>query len=818
MAKVSVDIRLRPARIALLVRPRDTKSIRRFMRICTCLWGGVFNPIIPVFRRAPAEWNPEPWERTRGYRIAKGYIEFFEPDAFVEAESGLNVLAGLDKRWDERRRNERVLPLDELLSRARHRDRTEPRFGLSMVDRFQQIYDTEQRFKLRDTRAAYLVSGDGSDSIVEAMFGAYPTEQESRHFSRALEAVYKPTHATPSIDLWRKVYLDGAITPLRATGHGIEVEQHWSGNPLIFVFNPDRSTDLIDLWNIRNESYPVLPIPVDWLPNLADDIAKFVAEEHRQVAGAGAGVMHHALVKYSRSISKEEVDELTQVIAAKLPSKKASEKSIGPLVTSTTRNRVWVKNQGKHGPKLARIKLIAGERRMSAPILTGRRQYVEFDALAPSFARRYVESGLRWANAVMLTNRTDADVATVLPFDNYGNRWPQLSLVGGSTLIGSEGWCIGETFKTSTQALRLYSQDEAVRGSLGVLGIEAKLSDAGQVAKQVVEHMGGLRNVRLLADEGTLKLLNRMTRGDGRWTTIEDWKKVLSRREKIDPWPKVTLDDFAERGIVRLGVVTSCPHCMVENWQSLTAVDYQLTCERCRKVYSFPQASLKGKNRNWAYRVVGPFSTRDFARGSYSAVLALNTIRSAVSDMDPVTYSTSLSMNFDGISCEADFVVWHSREVVGGNSRPILVVGEAKSLGKGDLIQDSDLEKMKKIGEKLPGSIIAIAVLKEEFSKTEKNRLRRLVRWGRRLNAERECTNPVLLLTGTELLSRRSLREAWRGKGGAYAEFENQYIEDLPSVAEATVKIYLGLPSFEEERLQAFERRRLESKQGESGA
>ena len=796
MANLTVDIRLRPARIGLLVRPKDKRSIHRFMRISTCLWGGIFNPIIPVFRRAPAEWKSEAWERTRGYRIAKGYIEFFEPDALVEAESGLNVLAGLEKRWDEKRRKDRILPLNKLLHCARDRDWTEPSFGLSMVDPLQQIYETEQRFKLRDKRAAYLVSADGNDSMVEALFGAYPTEQTSSHFSEAFEAVYKPRREAPSIEVWRKVYLERAITPLRATGHGIEVEQHWNDNPLIFVFNPDRTTDLIDLWNIRSESYPVMPVPINWLPNLASDIAKIVVKEHRQVSGAGAGIMHRAVVEFSRSISQEEVDELTQMIKAELPPKKGSEQSIGPLYVSTHRSRVWVKNQGKHGPRLSRIKLIAAERRVSVPLQTGRRPYIDFDPLVPEFARRYTGSEFRWINSIRLSNYSEANVATVLPFDTYSNVWPRLTILRGPVLVGSEGWCIGGMYKESVQTIRLYSHEEAVIGSLGVLGIEARLSDPGQVAKQVVEHLGGLRNVRLLADVRTLKLLNKMTGGDGRWTSIEEWKEVLSRRAKSDPWPKITLEQFAERGIVRLGVVTSCPHCMVPNWQSLTTVDYELTCERCRKVYSFPQASLRGKNRNWAYRVVGPFSTRDFARGSYSAVLALNTIRNAVLEMDPVTYSTALSMKFDGISCEADFVVWHSSGVVGGNSRPILVVGEAKSLGKRDLVQDSDVEKMKKIGEKLPGSIIAIAVLKEEFSKSEKIRLRRLVRWGRRLNAERECINPVLLLTGTELLSRRPFRDAWRGKGGAYAEFENRYFEDLPSVAEATVKIHLGMPSF----------------------
>lgn len=96
MLDLSVDVKLRPTRIGLLVKPKDKKSVRRFMQICTCLWGGMYNPMIPVFRKGPAEWRSEPWERVRGYSIAKGYLEFFEPDVLVEAETGLSRLAGLD--------------------------------------------------------------------------------------------------------------------------------------------------------------------------------------------------------------------------------------------------------------------------------------------------------------------------------------------------------------------------------------------------------------------------------------------------------------------------------------------------------------------------------------------------------------------------------------------------------------------------------------------------------------------------------------------------------------------------------------------------
>lgn len=813
MSELSANIKLRPVRVGLLVRPTDSKSVRRFMQVCTCLWGGMYNPIIPVFRNAPSEWRSEPWERVRGYRIAEGYIEFFEPDAFVETECGLSRLAGLEKRWDEYRCESRILPLDKLLACTDYSYRAEPHFGLSVVDPLQDIYDTEQRFKLRDKRTAYLVSPDQNSSAVEALFGSYPTEETSRYFSLAFEQVYQPALVSSSIEIWRNVFLRGAVTPLRATKHGIKIEQFRGGNLVIYVFDSNRTTDLIDLWNLRIESLLVLPVPQDWLPNLAEDLAKIIEDQHQQVVGDAKRIMHHTTIEFARSISQAEIKEMTKLIDDQLKSKSLSIQSIRTFGVKTWRNQVWVNNNDKHSTRYSRIELIAAERRASVPLQLNHRPYIEYESLAPEFARRYARSELRWINTVRLSNYTNANVATVLPFHTYSRRWPSISLFE-PVLIGSEGWSIGEKFKRNSQRLRLCSQEEAVIGSLGVLGIKAELSEPGQIAKQIVEHLGGLRSVQLLANLDTLLLLNKMTRGDRRWASIGDWKEVLSRRAKNSIWPEIALERFTNPGIIRLGVVSSCPHCKVPNWHSLTNVDYELNCERCRKAYSFPQASLEGRNRNWAYRVFGPFSTRDYARGSYSALLALNTIRSAVSNSDDITYSTALSMSFDGLSYEVDFVVWHSRgTIVGQNSKPVLVIGEAKSLGQGDLIQDIDVERMKKIGSKLPGSIIAISVLRDHFSNSEQTRLRKLVRWGRRLNDKGEATNPVLLLTQTELLLEDSFHYAWEGKDRAYTKFANQYIEDLTSVADATVNIYLGLPTFQEQRRQALERRYYQSSQ-----
>jgi hypothetical protein len=115
------------------------------MRACACLWGGTYNPIIPVFKKPPTEWRPEIYKRFKGPAIAKGYVRFFEPDVYVEAETGLLEAAGL-AALRERYAHPQVITLKELFQPEGSRKWSEPEFGLNILDLLGHIYKTEQQF------------------------------------------------------------------------------------------------------------------------------------------------------------------------------------------------------------------------------------------------------------------------------------------------------------------------------------------------------------------------------------------------------------------------------------------------------------------------------------------------------------------------------------------------------------------------------------------------------------------------------------------------------------------------------------------------
>ena len=89
MNNIRVDIRLRPIRFGFLVRPDDQENVLEIFRINTCLWGGIFNPIIPFFESVPSWGEREDFRFETPKQIIDGYLDFFEPDFLVEAEEGL---------------------------------------------------------------------------------------------------------------------------------------------------------------------------------------------------------------------------------------------------------------------------------------------------------------------------------------------------------------------------------------------------------------------------------------------------------------------------------------------------------------------------------------------------------------------------------------------------------------------------------------------------------------------------------------------------------------------------------------------------------
>ena len=804
MDKLSGQLRLRPTRIGFLLRPTDMRSLRRILRLCACLWGGAFNPLIPVCRVVPKAWRREAHVVVPGPALTHGYIGFFEPDVYVEAEAGLADECGIDRITDSRF-SRRVVTLDDFVIQDPAR-LPEFAFGLSVFDLYQNLYATDYKFASRHDRPVVLFEGGGPDAtFIEAVAGGFPDDARLSFFRQVYLDAFEPNIQKPSPENWISALQSSAGSPLGFTEHGIDRHPDRSWNPCVFVADPRSPLDMLDLWNLRQFHGNVLPLNMRWLADSRDFLRDFIERHHRPLPGNPNGVMIHTTIEFGRSIDPERVEDISKTILDGLPPRSC--------VLKTWYDPIWNISLDDMVLRRERAVIEAKSQRLDFSLESTAEPVVTFPSLFPEFAEQFGGNRARWVNVIRLTELVgNSGIALALP--STPRKLLNLRMRRGQDLIVSrEGFAIPQRHKDHTQFLRLLRGPNAISEWLRERGIEATPSDSGRIADQLLSAVGGFWGAHVLSDAETIKLLDKMSKSvhihregsrseeyPARTAHVSEWMGLVRRRQQQPFTGRLNLQSFVKAGALRLGLAIDCPHCEYENWYGIGHLNERVVCERCLREYDFPQGTLNFGNAPWRYRVTGPFSVPNYADGAYSTVLALRCLAEGLGGgRNPVTYSSNLNLKIDGQRIEVDFACWYARErITGLSEEPLFVVGETKSFAD-EAVQDVDVNRLRLIGTKLPGTVLVVAVLKDALSSGERKRIGRLAMWGREPMADGRWTAPVVVLTGMELLAPDSVEHQWTEAGGCRQELaEPGYfrMDNLVTLAELTQQVYLGLPSY----------------------
>jgi len=165
MAIGHIEIRARPIKLAFLVRPSDVKAIRSAIQISTFLWGGTYNPIIPVYKHKPKHWEILSSPQLGARDIVIGYLEAFDPDFLVP----LGECAHDNWDWSDREliKFEQILPdLEYELA---------PSYGIGLFEILDYLYAKEFKFVRREPLDVIFPAVSYRDSLfLESFFGALP--------------------------------------------------------------------------------------------------------------------------------------------------------------------------------------------------------------------------------------------------------------------------------------------------------------------------------------------------------------------------------------------------------------------------------------------------------------------------------------------------------------------------------------------------------------------------------------------------------------------------------------------------------------------
>ena len=821
MNNIRFDIRLRPIRFGFLVRPDDSEKALEIFRINTCLWGGMFNPIIPFFENVP------PWLKDVGFRfedakqMINDYLDFFEPDFLVEAEEGLANGFGYDPK--------RVLQLERILELPGGRN--VHRYGLSVhglyLDLYEKAFQFEQRHKynvvhVKPTDATFT-------NFAAANFGSFPTQEQFRYFEQNYETIFNPKHVVElDSTVIRELYMhmhnfDSALTIGRAK---IRVQYNAPLLSTLFILDLHESKDLIDFWNLRAIHEHVVAIPIQWIEELSPFCKQFIRDNYRRQPDDPGPNMVGPVLMFSRTLSDTDTEEIE---------KKLSFTDEGDVYTT----QKWVPTICY---KLSVFKVasptrptLEADRKIMNIQIDETNPEIQFDPLFPDFANQYYNL-YRVANVVRLQDWSSApqhvrlryrsyndQIATVFPC-NYKNPSvpkfpPEADREWEFILPTTEGLVIFPYDEQMFERWNLVDGTTTVNQWFNDNQVTATRSDAGKTTEQIIQTLGSLRGVSYLANEDVVKLLNGMVNDDTKTAHYLEFRNKIHNAINYEELRKRTFETLIERKAVELGLELRCSKCSNWSWYSVNQLDYSLTCDFCRKQYDFPVTNpAPSYCSRWAYRVVGPFALPAYAKGGYAASLAMRFFADVIGGFDraELTWSSAQKIELStDKEVEADFILWYRRKEIFGMGRQFLrsvrpifgtahptetVFGEAKSFGK-DVFKQDDVNNMKWLAEAFPGSILVFATMKEELSQEEIDRIKSLAYWGRGYDKERKQTRaPVIILTGTELFTTGSLQRAWEKKDGVHKDLAKKTSwETEPNIrvlADLTQYLYLGMQPY----------------------
>jgi hypothetical protein len=618
-----------------------------------------------------------------------------------------------------------------------------------------------------------------------------------------------------------------AMFPRRITQWGINPYPHASfrkDSGRVFFMDATKQSDVIDFWNLRAVGGDVIPLP----KQLAEDdqmrkiLVNFL-KGHRRHWGHNPAVCDTASFIRARSRTMEEMQEYARTLKIDRDPNDPSQDGFFGL--QHWYPRIWDEwGRDKDG---ALPDDPYGSEESSADIADTNKRTIRLKTLLPKFASEHGYRGEpRCTNEIRFSlYGSEEYLAEVFPkssSEKLKRAISGLTSLGGDWRVGRNG--IVKLVKGEFGEHRdIPAAEEIMLSWLRDRGWEPTLSAPGILAKQIYRHLEG--GIGILRNEKLLGLLEHMNGGrvkqDG--TPAED-NEVGQERDLSVGEVKNRLAAtgargdlhayLLDKGVFRLGLRVQCPHCLRRSWWTLQDIQDLITCRRC--LNSFPAVG-NVEGATWSYKAAGPFSVPNYADGAYGVLLTLGQFQEHRMTTMRTTPIASFVAQGKKQNLEADFALFW-QESLYGETRDGTLFGECKTYGQ---FEAKDFIRMRRIAKAFPGAVLVFSTLRKALRAKEVDGIARVAKAGRKYWKPDHPLNPVLVLTGTELLHWTGPPYCWE----APVRDKFQHTSGLLGLCDATQQIYLKLPpwqaewhkKWEEKRLRRAEKIASQAKQGEIG-
>ena len=795
----TVEIKARPLKLAFLIDPNDVAQVRQAIQLACSLWGGCFYPIIPLYKRMPGSWREKPFRTPSAKKVILGSIEAFDPDILVQiskevpafvSELGLQIIkpgdiwARLDEDWH-----------------------LSPRYGIGIFELFKNIFDEYFKYTAKYPVKVVVPKIPRQYALLwAAVFGDLPPEVLSvarKHYFEPLEI----TEPAADVSAFSSLFQGSVLFPRRVVFHALKhYRLRFGRDACVYLFDATKMEDIVDFWNLRASGRTVLPLPKQFLGNQAvQDLVVAFLRGNRIPWRHNPKVCDVANFIRSRNSTMEEMQDYAKRLKIERSPEDPSDSGFFGL--QHWYPRIWDEwARDKDGG----VADIYGQEELSVDLRDIRDMQVHLHPVVPKFVDPNEHFGAyTCANELNFRFYGQQEyLAEVFP--KFSGKHFLRSISGLTSFRGD--WRVGQhglvrlVKNTFIDSRNLPAAEPIFFSWLADLGWRAELSSAGLLAKQIYKKLDGFP--ALLGNEKLLGLLEDMNGGtvksDGSPVSeniigADRDKAVAEVKTRLKgSSPREDLHEFlVSKGIFKLGLRTQCPNCLRRSWFALDAIKDVLDCPRC--LNSFPAAGNVDKG-TWSYKTAGPFSVPNYANGAYAVLLTLGFF----DDSKLTTFRSTPVLSFTAKGprkdLEADFALFWQDSVYGEKKEGVLF-GECKTYGE---FTRRDFERMRHLAKTFPGAVLVFSTLRKSLKKREIAEMGKIAKAGRKYWKAERPKNPVLILTGTELLNWERPPHCW----DEVLQKKFDHLAGFLELCDATQQIYLNLPSWHQDWHDRWEQRR----------
>lgn len=745
------------------------------------LWGGSFNPLVPVYKRLPTHLKKQILFAPTGIEMSKGYIEGFDPDFIICDNQNLEFVLNED--------DTRKLTSDKIIQNIS--EHWAPNYGVGVFELLQHIYDKELKFiRQNPLKIIFPEFENNYELFLLSVFGQLSNQHDMlvRENYDQLLGIERPKI---TLEDYHQYLLSDILFPRRISSFGLNPlkirNRFVQSNIYIHILDATNTLDIIDYWNLRASGWSVFPLPKQILHKTSTiQLVKRLVEDNYRPYHQNPSIYHVSGLLKGRSIPYKVVEDFAkQIKVDKPPQSEESKFFLQPHYPRFWDN--WARD--KDGVGACEFNLQHQTHEFSSIP-----DQINIPPLEPEFS------------SVAFRMRGRLKFANEIEFRAYGNDGePYAEIIPENVphLVYAFGGSLSSDWRISKSGLvafpPYYTRKISFSPPRAELIMQAwfensnwttRLSPSGLIAKQMLNQVGGGYGIMLIAKDPLIKLFDKITRGK----TIDHktlWAEIqkISNSEKWPRDPHRLLESLVEKNILRIGVEIKCPICQQKSWYSISSLDYTFTCPVCLNCSSIPSHSPQ--EIKWSYRSYGAFNLPHRAYGVYSVLL---TYLFFLKTMDGAT-TPIFSFNLENANrkIESDLCLYF-REAGFSGTKKHLIFAECKTYNR---FKKDDMQRMKVISKEFPGSVIVFATLNQSLTKKEKRLLTPFVLNGRKLWKDNKTVCPVLVLTATELFAPSRFGTPYP-KGVA-----NSKLKDLPfmqhkllHLCDFTQQLYLDLPSW----------------------